>query len=373
MKLRRAIVTMAATSVIAPLALLSAPAAFATENPAPSASASSETDTSSDDQDSSSDGNTKPSDEQSTPAGEQSTPSDEQSTPAGEQSTPSDEQSTPSDEQSTPSDEESTPGGSGTTSPAPSTSAPTGEPTEPEEPDDVPFCEDIDADYSGAKVSAAIKGLPGKIVAGDGRHAFQLTVTNESKTDVKEVAFYAEVENYEFEDEKKFLSSYVDLEFKNPESGAWERIGTDEWAGDYFFFVEKLKAKASKTVDLRLSIDANAPAGDAYSFAFGAYLDDIDGQECIAAGWAQYDFQVLKSGSANPDPGTAEPSDKGSKGDKISVKKPQGNVSELPTGSLAETGSNSALPMIGLAGGLAVVVGGGAVFVVRRRKAGIEA
>lgn len=356
MKLRRAIVTMAATSVIAPLALLSAPAAFATENPAPSASASSETDTSSDDQNSSSDGDTKP--------------SDEQSTPSGEQSTPSDEQSTPSDEQSTPSDEESTPGGSETTSPAPSTSAPT---DEPEEPDDVPFCEDIDADYSGAKVSADIKGLPGKIVAGDGRHAFQLTVTNESKTDVKEVAFYAEVENYEFEDEKKFLSSYVDLEFKNPESGAWERIGTDEWAGDYFFFVEKLKAKASKTVDLRLSIDANAPAGDAYSFAFGAYLDDIDGQECIAAGWAQYDFQVLKSGSANPDPGTAGPSDKGSKDDKISVKKPQGNVSELPTGSLAETGSNSALPMIGLAGGLAVVVGGGAVFVVRRRKAGADA
>ncbi|MFH8973282.1 LAETG motif-containing sortase-dependent surface protein [Streptomyces sp. NPDC017890] len=370
MKLRRAIVTMAATSVIAPLALLSAPAAFATESPAPAASSSSEADTSSGDQNSSSDGKTTPSEGESTPTDGQSTPSDGQSTPT-------DGQSTPSDDASTPSGDASTPGGSETTSPAPSTSAPTDEPTEPEDPEaEVPFCEDVDAEYSAAKVSADIKGLPGKIVAGDGHHAFQLVVTNESKTDVKEVAFYAEVENYEFEDESKFLSSYVDLEFKNPETGAWDRIGDDEWAGDYFFFVEKLKAKASKTVDLRVSIDAKAPAGDAYSFAFGAYLDNVDGQECIASGWAQYDFQVLKPGSGNPDPGTAKPSDKGDKGgkdDKISVKKPQGNVSELPTGSLAETGSSSALPTIGLVGGLAVVVGGGAVFLVRRRKAGIEA
>ncbi|MGC9495417.1 LAETG motif-containing sortase-dependent surface protein [Streptomyces sp. WG7] len=365
MKLRRAIVTMAATSVIAPLALLSAPAAFATESPSPAASSSSGTDTSSGDQNDSSDGKTTPTDGQSTP-------SDGQSTPSDDQSTPSDDQSTPSDDASTPSDDESTPGGSGTTDPAPSTSAPTDEPTEPEEPE-VPFCEELDSEYSAAKVSADIKGLPGKIVAGDGHHAFQLVVTNESKTDVKEVAFYAEVENYEFEDESKFLSSYVDLEFKNPETGAWDRIGSDEWAGDYFFFVEKLKAKASKTVDLRLSIDAKAPAGEAYSFAFGAYLDNVEGQECIAAGWAEYPFQVLKPGSSNPAPGTATPNDKGGKGDKISVKKPQGNVSQLPTGSLAETGSSSALPMIGLAGGLAVVVGGGAVFMVRRRKAGVEA
>ncbi|MEI5102115.1 LAETG motif-containing sortase-dependent surface protein [Streptomyces sp. PmtG] len=43
-------------------------------------------------------------------------------------------------------------------------------------------------------------------------------------------------------------------------------------------------------------------------------------------------------------------------------------VSDIPpTGSLAETGSSSALPAIGLVGGAAVVVGAGAVFVVRRR------
>lgn len=46
--------------------------------------------------------------------------------------------------------------------------------------------------------------------------------------------------------------------------------------------------------------------------------------------------------------------------------KPQGGSEQLPvTGSLAHTGSSSALPVIGLVGGAAVV---GAMFVVRRRK-----
>ncbi|MFE0806993.1 LAETG motif-containing sortase-dependent surface protein [Streptomyces sp. NPDC058848] len=358
MKLRRAIVTMAATSVIAPLALLSAPGAFATGSPSPSTGSSSETATAT---------------ATATATDDQTSPSDGKSTPSDAQSTSSEGESTPSEKQSTPSAEESTPG-SGTTSPAPSpsVSAPTDGPTEPELPD-APVCEEIDGDYADAKVSADLKGLPGKIVAGDGYHPFQLVVTNESKTDVSEVAFYAEVENYEFEDESKFLSPYVDLEFKNPESGAWERIGDEYWAGDYFFYMEKMKAKASQTVDMRVSVDANAPAGDAYSFAFGAYLDNVDGQECVAAGWSQYEFEILSAGSGNPDPGTAKPGDKGDKGGKISVKKPQGNVSELPTGSLAETGSSSALPMIGLVGGLAVVAGAGAVFAVRRRRAGVEA
>ncbi|MGV9290360.1 LAETG motif-containing sortase-dependent surface protein [Streptomyces sp. NPDC003719] len=336
----------AATAVIAPLALLAAPAAYATdESPAPSASSS-------------------------TPAGEE-TESPAPTTTESESPAPGTTESetatppAPSDPVTT-QPTTTAPGESETTSPAPSTSAPTEEPTQ--QPD-VPYCDEIDADYANAKVSATVKGLPGKIVAGDGYHPFELVVTNDSKTDVEELAFFAVVENYEF-DEAKYLSPYVDLEFKNPQTGKWKRIGNDEWSGDYFYFVDKLKAKASASVKLRVSIDAQAPAGDAYSVGAGAYLDKVDGQECIAEGWGEYDFQVLKPGSENPAPGTATPSDKG---DKPSVKQPQGNVSALPTGSLAETGSSSAMPMIGLAGGLAVLVGGGAVFVVRRRKTGAEA
>ncbi|MER6417442.1 LPXTG cell wall anchor domain-containing protein [Streptomyces sp. NPDC001137] len=340
MKLRRAMGVAAATAVLAPLALLSAPAAFADETPAADA-----TETVS-----------------QTPT---ETPSDTASATPTDTGLPTDT-ATPSATASS-----STPTASASASqsgePTPSTSA---EPSEDPSDPDVPFCEDVDKNYEGAKVSADIKGLPGKIVAGDGFHNFKLTVTNDAKTTVEGVAFYAEVENYEL-DESKYLSPYVDLEFKNPETGSWDRIGSDDWAGDYFFYVQELKAGQSETVSLRVSIDAKAPAGDAYSFGSGAYLDNVEGQDCIAEGWAQYDFEVLKAGSANTDPGSATPSDNGGKGG--SVKKPQGEISDLPTGNLAETGAGSALPVIGLVGGVAVVAGAGAVFAVRRRRAGAGA
>jgi cobalamin biosynthesis Mg chelatase CobN len=340
MKLRRAMGVAAATAVIAPLALLSAPTAFADETPTATASETvSETPT--------------------------ETPSDTTSATPTDTGLPSDTAPAPSAPETS-----STPTASASASesgePEPSTSA---EPSEDPSDPDVPYCEDLDQDFSNAKVSADIKGLPGKIVAGDGFHSFKLTVTNDSKTTVDGVAFYAEVENYEL-DEAKFLSPYVDLEFKNPETGSWDRIGSDDWAGDYFFYVDELKAGKSETVDLRVSISSKAPAGDAYSFGSGAYLDNVDGQDCIAEGWAQYDFEVLKAGTANTDPGSATPSDKGTKD---TVKRPQGEVSALPTGNLAETGSSSALPMIGLVGGVAVVAGAGAVYTVRRRRAGASA
>jgi hypothetical protein len=340
MKLRRAMGVAAATAVIAPLALLSAPTAFADETPTATASETvSETPT--------------------------ETPSDTTSATPTDTGLPSDTAPAPSAPETS-----STPTASASASesgePEPSTSA---EPSEDPSDPDVPYCEDLDQDFSNAKVSADIKGLPGKIVAGDGFHSFKLTVTNDSKTTVDGVAFYAEVENYEL-DEAKFLSPYVDLEFKNPETGSWDRIGSDDWAGDYFFYVDELKAGKSETVDLRVSISSKAPAGDAYSFGSGAYLDNVDGQDCIAEGWAQYDFEVLKAGSTNTDPGSATPSDKGTKD---TVKRPQGEVSALPTGNLAETGSSSALPMIGLVGGVAVVAGAGAVYTVRRRRAGASA
>ncbi|MEV0177879.1 LAETG motif-containing sortase-dependent surface protein [Streptomyces sp. NPDC050625] len=335
MKLRRAMAAAAATAVIAPLALLSAPTAFADEStsPTPTETVTSEAPTE------------IPSDTASASAPETETPPPATETPGSSASA----SVTPSDS------------ASASTEPEPSETA---EPSEDPSDPDVPFCEDLDENFGDAKVSADIKGLPGKIVAGDGFHNFKLVVTNDSKVDIQGVAFYAEVENYEL-DESKYLSPYVDLEFKNPENGSWDRIGSDDWAGDYFFYVEKLKSGASQSIDLRVSIDAKAPAGDAYSFGSGAYLDNVKGQDCIAEGWAQYDFEVLKAGSSNPEPGDATPSDNGSKD---SPKKPQGDVSELPTGNLAETGSSSALPVLGLVGGVAVVAGAGAVFVVRRRR-----
>ncbi|WP_413758670.1 LAETG motif-containing sortase-dependent surface protein [Streptomyces sp. MMBL 11-3] len=337
MKLRRVMAAAATTAVIAPLALLSAPAAFAEPSPGGTESAS------------------------TTPA-----PTETETTASGTPTatattTPPTSEIPSSSATVTPPADSGSPSATGSPSTTPE---PTEEPGDP----DAPFCEDLDEDYGDAKVSADIKGLPGKIVAGDGFHKFQLVVTNESETDIEGVAFYAEIENYEL-DESKFLSPYVTLQFKNTESGKWERIGDENWAGNYFFYAEELKSEASEKVDLRFSIDKGARAGDSYSFGSGAYLDSVEGQDCVAEGWAQYDFEVLKAGSDNTDPGTAEPNEDA---DKDPVKKPQGNVSELPTGNLAETGSSSALPTIGLVGGVALVAGVGAVVVARRRKAGAD-
>ncbi|MFI9153880.1 LAETG motif-containing sortase-dependent surface protein [Streptomyces sp. NPDC053367] len=312
MKLHRAVAAAAATAVVAPLAVLSASVAFADPSTTPATSAT-------------------------------STPSATAGTP-GSTTSPTPTPTATPEPSRTP-----TPTGSAEPEPEPS-EVPSGE--------DYPFCEDLDADYDDVKVSADIKGLPGKIVAGDGPHTFRLVVTNDSGAPIEDVHLYAEVENYELE-ESKYLSPYVELEFKD--GGRWTRIGDLDWAGDEFLETT-LAAHASRSVELRLSIDAEAPAGDAYSFGSGAYLDRIGGKECIAEGWAQYDFEVLEAGSANPSPGTATPSD--------TDRKPQGGAGSATSGNLAATGSSSALPVIALVGGFAVVAGAGAVIAVRRRKGG---
>ncbi|MDX6354597.1 MAG: hypothetical protein QOF98_1500, partial [Streptomyces sp.] len=49
------------------------------------------------------------------------------------------------------------------------------------------------------------------------------------------------------------------------------------------------------------------------------------------------------------------------------------DATTAPTGDLADTGSSAALPVIGLMGGAAVALGAGAVYAVRRRRAGTDA
>jgi LPXTG-motif cell wall-anchored protein len=312
MKLRSALAAAAAATVVGPLALVSATVAIADPSGTPNSNAS-------------------------------GTPSTTPSVTATPTATV-----TPT---ATPTTSSPTPTQTGTDEPVPS--------ADPSEPD-YAYCEDVDPGHD-SKLSADIKGLPGRIVAGDGPHTFRLVVTNESAATIKNVQLYAEVENYEL-DEAKYLSPYVTLEFKDGKR--WTRIGDGDWAGDDFLNTT-LAADASTSVDLRLSIAADAPVGDAYSFGSGAYLDRVGGEDCIAEGWAQYDFEVLRPGSANPSPGTATPSD--------SDRKPQGGTTTTTSGNLASTGSSSALPVIGLVGGVAVVAGAGAVFAVRRRRAGSDA
>ncbi|EGX56389.1 integral membrane protein [Streptomyces zinciresistens K42] len=342
MKLRRALAAAATTAVIAPIALLSAPAAFATDDTAtPSAS-------------------------ESTPAAGPSTPAADESTPAAGESTPAADESAPGAGESTPAADESTPA-AGESTPAAGESDPAEEP--------LPFCEEVDETFAEEALATEVSALPGKIVAGSGWHGFTLKVTNTSDVTLKDVAFYAEVESTGYwETGKPVLSPYVDLQFKNPSTKSWEDVeGEDGLAGGYFWGTDTMKPGDFNRIELRVNVRKGAPAGESYHFGTGAYIDNVNGEDCVAEGFGDgWFFDVLPAGSSNENPGEAAPGpEKPSAG---APEKPQGGVGRQPvTGSLAETGAGSNMPALATIGGIAVFAGAGVMFAVKRRRGGAEA
>lgn len=298
MKLRRAMAAAAATAVIAPVALLAAPAAYATDetSPAPSTSAS-----------------------ESAP---ETSPAP--STSASE------------------------------SSPAPSAS----EPEESETPEPEPsVCEDT-------KVDVGISGLPGKIAAGSGWHKFSLSVLNDSDSTLNDLNFFAGASPDE-NGEELFTSKQVKLQAWDPDSEVWTDLNDGGYAVGYVGYTDELKPGYEVDIPLRLSVSKSAPVGA--GFSLGATIYGDNDAECTGFGDVSYKFQIVSAGTdtdgTKPQEGGKAP---------VTDEKPSGDTPEV-TGSLAETGSSSALPMISLVGGAAVVAGAGAIFVVRRRKAGVQA
>ncbi|WP_234375800.1 LAETG motif-containing sortase-dependent surface protein [Streptomyces sp. CB01373] len=329
----------AATAAIAPAVLLAAPAAFATGNDPVTSSESTPTD-----------------DTESTPS--ESTPTDDtESTPS--ESTPTeDAESTPSE--STPSEDESATDSPKPTPSATVTSSPSASPTP-----DPELCKDTDDLKFDKNLHTSLSGLPSKIVAGSGFHNFKLNVKNSGKNAYKRVdlgVFAAQIDEKNFE----FNTSYLTLQFKDPATGKWVDISLDERdEGAGYLGYTDVQAKESFSIDLRLSIGNKAPAGMGFAISIGMYADD-KGNCVYSSDNDSYQFDVLAAGSKQGNPGDAKPQG----GKKPLPVKPAGDNQIVPEGHLAETGSSSALPMIALAGGAAVAVGAGAVFVVRRRKAG---
>ncbi|MFE9252134.1 hypothetical protein [Streptomyces sp. NPDC007088] len=341
MKLRRALVTAAATAAIAPVALLSAPSAFAVAEESPSPSVTETVTTS-----------------PSVSAPGEGTPSES----APQSSSPS-----PSGSGTT------APGGEGTDAPSPTASAqptggtpsasPSGSPSgptsaspsaEPSEPSDK-VCED-------SKVDVVFSGLPGKIAKGSGWHQFDVTFSNNSKSTLTDLGFFAGVAADE-EGEKLFSTKQVALQAKNPETGAWEAVELEGQSVDYLGFAASLKAGYEITIPLRLNVTASAPVGAGFSLGAGVYAD-TDG-DCEGVGDSAYAFQIVASGT---DTSGTKPQEGGSI--PLPAEKPSAGSAPEVTGSLAETGAGSALPKIGLFGGIAVVAGAGVVFAVRRRTSG---
>ncbi|MFD5815331.1 LAETG motif-containing sortase-dependent surface protein [Streptomyces sp. NPDC127038] len=328
MKLRRAMATAAATAVIAPLALLSvAPAAFAEENPSPSASVS------------------ESAPESAAPSASESAPEPGNSASAGASSSATASASASA----------SAPAPSGSaTSASPSASASASESPEPEP-----------SECSDSKVDVSITGLPGKIAAGSGWHKFSLNVLNNSDSSLSDLGFLAGASS-DKAGEDLFQSKKVQLQAYNPDDKVWEDVDSEGYAVGFVGYTDELKPDYEVDIPLRINVHSSAPVGAGFSLGASIY-GDADAQ-CTGYGEVAYKFQIVSSGT---DTGGTKPQE----GGKVPVSDKPADKSNTPQvdGSLAETGSSSALPMIGLAGGIAVVAGAGALVVVRRRKSGASA
>ncbi|MGW5336123.1 LPXTG cell wall anchor domain-containing protein [Streptomyces bauhiniae] len=343
MKLRRSLALAAATAVLSPVVLMTASVAQAEEKPSPAPTESVTA------------GGTEPE------GGVTSTPADETSTSAAaDTSTPPAQNSASASTSASTSPSASTPASASTSaSPSASASASASASTGPED------CDDTDPQLDN-DLTTSLSGLPSKIVAGSGFHGFKLDVKNAGKHAYKRVdlgVFAAAMGEDDFSDTTRYLT----LQYQDPTSGKWNDISVDldDEAAGYLGYTD-VKAKESFSLDLRLSVDKKAPAGAGFAISIGSYVDD-EGNCVYASDDDFYEFDILAAGTT---PGPVDDSTPKPQGDSkpLPSTKPAGNTQVVPQGHLAETGAGSALPAIALAGGAAVALGLGAVFVVRRRR-----
>ncbi|MCI3276092.1 LAETG motif-containing sortase-dependent surface protein [Streptomyces cylindrosporus] len=351
MKLRRAMGVAAATAVLAPLALLSAPVAFATDETPDTSTSSPATDEST------------PAADDTTPAADDTTPAADDTTPAADDTTPAAEDTTPAAGDTTPAADDTTPAAAESSSSA--TPTPSASETAPE--DGGELCVDDNGD-STAELSADLKsglsGLPETIVAGGGWTAFSFNVSNKGDEEIKDIKPLIGVAAIGWEDEKDY-SGEIQVQVFDKSSKTWQTIADAAGEGGTFPAFS-LSGGQSVSYQLRLKVSGKVPDSLGLTGGLAEYQDE---EGCWVAddpnGWI-YFFDILAAGSDAGNPDDAKPQTGGMK--------PLEDVSDVDaTGSLAETGSSSALPMIALTGGAAVALGGGAVFAVRRRRAGTHA
>ncbi|MFJ6214186.1 peptidase [Streptomyces sp. NPDC092296] len=324
MKLRRTLVTAAATAAIAPIALLSASSAFAVDAPGAGATASS-------------------------PASEQteSTPSTEEAAQGAEDTTPVTEDTTPAEVAPT------------TTPPAKAED----EPTEPGKETGKPG-DDGCTDHVGSPGTLAdLRDLPSKIVAGSGWHGFTFRISNYTGTAF--TSYSADMNAFSYADGTNAdTSQYLHVQWYD--GAAWKDLDTRvKSKHEEFGNGGSLAPRAHADIKLRIKVDAQAPAGLGGSMAFAASVDTDGICGSSVPEDQEYSFQILPAATkpgkvppttAQPKP-TAQPSN---------TPAPQPS-STPPTGSLADTGSSSALPIVGVVGGVAALAGAGVVYSVRRR------
>ncbi|MFJ4711130.1 peptidase [Streptomyces sp. NPDC088785] len=340
MKLRRALVTAAATAAIAPIALLSAPGAFADETPGTVGESAA---------------TPSPQAPESTPAAE-TTPSDTATTPAAEDTAQATEKPlAPADDVVPTEDPEKTPGDDEET------------PTDPADE-----CTDHE-DSPGTL--AELRGLPSEIVAGSGWQGFTFRVSNYTGTAFESFSADLYAFSYAYDTNTTETSRYLHVQWYD--GTAWQDLDT-RIESDHENFGEggPLAPGDHADIRLRIKVDAKAPAGIGGSVAFATSVNTEGVCGYSVPEDQEYRFEILpaatKPGGGVP-PATAEPKPSATPSAKPSnTPAPQASSTPL-AGSLAATGSSSALPTMGVVGGVAVLAGAGVVYSVRRRRVSDEA
>ncbi|WP_162952364.1 LAETG motif-containing sortase-dependent surface protein [Streptomyces hundungensis] len=255
------------------------------------------------------------------------------------------------------------PGSAGHKTPAAGKS-PSATPSSPEEGGDEPapgegVCKIDDPSYK-SKLAAKISGLPGKIQAGSGWHAFDLKVSNTSAKTVSDVLFYAGVGSSDPNAPLPFEASKVALQVNV--DGTWTDVKDGDHSGAYLD-LRTFGPSESVTLKFRMDVKKNAPIGEGLTIGGGIYMDTT-GDGCIDPVFDSVVLQIVAPGTktegTTPQTGGQVPIATG--------QKPTGDNTTRLTGDLAETGSSSLTSTLAIGGGVAVLAGGGVLFAMKRRK-----
>ena len=221
---------------------------------------------------------------------------------------------------------------------------------------------DCYSDQEDASLRATLDGLPASIAVGSGWHGLTLKVLNLTDEAIEGVEISLTKVAYDRTPDMPTESpEYVDLQRQDPKSRAWMDIPfPDDYEG--ILTTTDIAPGETLTFQLRLRVNRGVPLGNSGNpqdegkgegdvMAHLRRLDD-NGECTWSRDWEGFGIHESGSDTGNGNGNASTPAS-----------------GTTPTGDLAETGSSSALPLLALAGGAAVAVGGGAVYAVRRRRA----
>ncbi|MEU6326939.1 hypothetical protein ABZ851_06585 [Streptomyces sp. NPDC047049] len=214
--------------------------------------------------------------------------------------------------------------------------------------------------------------LPAKVVAGT-TVDFSFTVANatDRTLDVDPLVFFRLTARHQ---EQHFMK------VQWADGSGWKELDSTK-GGSHIASVKGMKPGARTEVKMRMTLEKEAPALDAFALFAGDAADAY--HPCVLGPMKRYDFKVLPAGSKPGTVGDAKPGKVEEKDRPKPESKPAAQTgspasagstasaqpaSAVTGGTLASTGASPAVPRFALVGGGAVLLGTGAVFAVRRHR-----